>query len=54
MHGYKVYAVPMGSVPDLPCDGREHDCPPPHVVDVGLGRRVVRLDEHYFLPQHRS
>ena len=44
MHGYKVYAVPMGDVPDLSCDGREHDCPPPHVVDVGLGRRVVCVE----------
>ena len=28
MHGYKVNAVPMGSVPDLSCDGREPECPP--------------------------
>ena len=50
MHGDKVYAVPECRVLDLLCDGGEHNGSASHVVDVGLGRVVVRFhQEHSFL-----
>ena len=51
LHGYKINAVSMGCVPNLLSDGREHECPTALVVYLGLARLVVRLDEHYLLPQ---
>ena len=50
VHGDKVYAVPECRVLDLLYDGGEHNGSASHVVDVDLGRVVVRLNQHNLLP----
>ena len=50
----RVDAVLEGCVPDLAGDGGEHDLPPTHVVDVGLGRADVGLDQDHLVPHYRS